>query len=61
MNERLREQVLSAQEQHVFSPRLLNMARAGFSRANFYFSGYVPAAVAGDYAECERASRRMRL
>ena len=43
-NESLREQVLSFQEQHVFSPRLINVARAGFSRSTFYFYGYVPAA-----------------
>jgi hypothetical protein len=29
-----REQVLSIQEQHVFSPRLLNTARVGYSRAS---------------------------
>jgi hypothetical protein len=45
VNESLREQVSSLQEQHVFSPRLLNTARAGFSRANFYFLGSVPAAI----------------
>ena len=44
VNENLREQVLSLQEQHVFSPRLVNVARAGFSRSTFYFYGYVPAA-----------------
>ena len=43
VNENLREQVASVQEQHVFSPRLLNTARAGFSRASFYFLGSVPA------------------
>ena len=42
IDESLREQVLSIQEQHVFSPRLLNTARAGFSRANFYFLGSTP-------------------
>ena len=40
--ETLREQVASVQEQHVFSPRLLNTARAGFSRASFYFLGSIP-------------------
>ncbi|MGD0799215.1 MAG: carboxypeptidase-like regulatory domain-containing protein [Acidobacteriaceae bacterium] len=45
VNESLREQVWSVQEQHVFSPRLLNTARAGFSRANFYFLGSVPLAI----------------
>ena len=39
IHEDLREQVLSVQEQHVFSPRLLNTFRAGFSRASFYFLG----------------------
>ncbi len=42
IDETLREQVLSAQEQHVFSARLLNTARVGFSRANFYFLGSSP-------------------
>jgi hypothetical protein len=42
VQEDLREQVLSLQEQHVFSPRLLNTARLGFSRASFYFLGSVP-------------------
>lgn len=45
VNESLREQVVSVQEQHVFSPRLLNTGRLGFSRANFYFLGSVPSAV----------------
>ncbi len=45
INEDLREQVLSAQEQHVFSARLLNTARVGFSRASFLFLGSVPASV----------------
>lgn len=43
VSERLREQVLSAQEQHIFS-RVVNIARVGYSRSNFYFYGYVPAA-----------------
>ena len=43
IDEYLREQVLSAQEQHVFSPSLLNTARVGFSRASFLFLGSVPA------------------
>jgi hypothetical protein len=42
VDEALREQVLSVQEQHVFSPRLLNTGRAGFSRASFLFLGSVP-------------------
>ncbi len=43
VSERLREQVLSAQEQHIFS-RVVNIARVGYSRSSFYFYGYVPAA-----------------
>jgi len=43
VDESLREQVLSVQEQHVFSARLLNTARVGFSRASFLFLGSVPA------------------
>ncbi len=39
IDESLREQVLSVQEQHVFSPHLLNTARVGYSRASFYFLG----------------------
>ena len=45
IDERLREQVLSVQEQHVFSPSLLNTARVGYSRARFLFNGSVPAAI----------------
>ncbi|HEX3572157.1 MAG TPA: carboxypeptidase-like regulatory domain-containing protein [Acidobacteriaceae bacterium] len=45
VNETLREQVASIQHQHVFNPRLLNTARVGFSRATFYFVGYIPASV----------------
>lgn len=41
INEDVRNQVLSLQEQHVFSPRLLNTARFGVSRAFFYFTGDV--------------------
>ena len=44
VSERLREQVLSAQEQHIVSAHLINIARIGFSRSNFFFYGYVPAA-----------------
>ncbi len=36
---RLREQVASAEENHVFSASLLNSARAGFSRAGYFFTG----------------------
>jgi hypothetical protein len=35
----LREQVLSLEETHVFSPTLLNTARVGFSRAGYFFTG----------------------
>jgi hypothetical protein len=42
INEGLRYQVASIQEQHVFSPALLNTARFGFSRASYYFNGYSP-------------------
>ena len=35
----LREQVVSLEETHVFSPRLLNTARFGFSRAGYFFTG----------------------
>ncbi len=45
IDERLLEQVLSVQEQHVFSPALLNTARVGLSRASFYFLGSIPASV----------------
>jgi hypothetical protein len=45
--ERLREQVLSVQEQHVFSANLLNTLRLGYSRAAFDFTGQVPVSVPG--------------
>jgi len=35
----LREQVLSFEETHVFSPSLVNTARIGFSRAGYFFTG----------------------
>jgi hypothetical protein len=37
--ESLREQVLSLEDTHVFSPRLLNTARMGYSRAGYFFTG----------------------
>jgi hypothetical protein len=37
--ESLREQVASVQEQHVFSPSVLNTARFGYSRAGYFFTG----------------------
>ena len=43
VSERLREQVLSAEEKHIFA-KVVNIARFGYSRANYYFYGYVPAA-----------------
>jgi hypothetical protein len=45
--EQLREQVLSAQEQHVFSPTFLNTLRVGYSRASFGFQSLVDGGVAG--------------
>ena len=50
IDEYLREQVLSAQEQHVFTPRLLNTSRFGFSRASFQFLGSLPTAVQANTA-----------
>ena len=47
VNESLREQVASIQEQHVFSPSLLNTARFGYSRASFFFTGSTPVSIAG--------------
>jgi hypothetical protein len=35
----LREQVLSLEETHVFSPALLNVFRFGFSRAGYFYAG----------------------
>jgi hypothetical protein len=40
--ETLREQVASVQEQHVFSPSVLNTARFGYSRAGYFFTGETP-------------------
>ena len=37
--EQLREQVLSIEETHIFSPSTLNVARFGFSRAGYFFTG----------------------
>ena len=47
VNESLREQVSSIQEQHVFSPSLLNTARFGYSRASYAFYGSVPVSLPG--------------
>ncbi|MGB7355704.1 MAG: carboxypeptidase-like regulatory domain-containing protein, partial [Acidobacteriaceae bacterium] len=45
--ESLREQVLSAQEQHVVSSNLLNVFRIGYSRGAYYFTGQVPVNLPG--------------
>jgi hypothetical protein len=45
--ESLREQVASVQETHVFSPAALNSARAGFSRASYYFTESTPLNIPG--------------
>lgn len=37
--ENLTEQVVSLEETHVFSPSLLNVARVGYSRAYYYYTG----------------------
>ena len=37
--ESLREQVLSLQETHIFSPSVLNITRFGFSRASYFYTG----------------------
>ncbi|MEI9973520.1 MAG: hypothetical protein WDO73_16620 [Ignavibacteriota bacterium] len=37
--ESLREQVLSLEETHIFSPTILNTARVGYSRAGYFFTG----------------------
>lgn len=47
IDESLREQVASIQEQHSFSPRFLNIARFGYSRATYFFTGSVPVDVPG--------------
>ncbi|SPE38877.1 TonB-dependent receptor [Candidatus Sulfopaludibacter sp. SbA6] len=45
--EGLREQVASVQEQHVFSPSVLNTARFGFSRGGYFFTGQTPVDLPG--------------
>ena len=40
--EGLREQVASIQEQHVFSPSILNTVRIGYSRGGYYFTSQTP-------------------
>lgn len=43
----LREQVLSVQEQHIFSPRVLNTFRFGYSRGGYFFTGDTPVDLPG--------------
>ena len=45
--ENLREQVVSLQEQHLFSASVVNTARVGFSRASYFFTGQTPIDVPG--------------
>ncbi|HVH89451.1 MAG TPA: carboxypeptidase-like regulatory domain-containing protein [Terriglobales bacterium] len=45
--ENLREQVVSLQEQRIFSQSVLNAARIGFSRAGYFFNGDTPVSVPG--------------
>ena len=45
--ESLREQVVSVQEQHLFSATVVNTARLGFSRASYFFTGQTPVDVPG--------------
>lgn len=47
IDETLREQVASIEEQHIFSSHLLNTARFGYSRAAFYFLGSATVDVPG--------------
>jgi len=47
----LREQVLSVDETHSFSPSLINVARVGYSRAGYFFTGEpTPGTPAADVA-----------
>ena len=47
VDETLREQVVSVQEQHVFSPNFLNTVRVGFSRGGYFFTGSTPVNLPG--------------
>jgi hypothetical protein len=51
--ETLREQVLSLEETHIFSPSLINVARVGYSRAAYFYTGEptpgTPAASVGSF------------
>ena len=42
VDESLREQVASVEETHVFSPRVVNTVRFGFSRGAFFFGSQAP-------------------
>src|SRR5215469_14868175 len=45
--EGLREQVASVQEQHVFSPSILNTTRFGYSRGSYFFTSQTPVNLPG--------------
>ncbi|HEX3437916.1 MAG TPA: carboxypeptidase-like regulatory domain-containing protein [Pseudacidobacterium sp.] len=47
VNTDLREQVLSVQEQHIVSSKILNTFRFGFSRGAFFFTGETPVGLPG--------------
>src|SRR5579862_1831409 len=47
VSEGLREQVISLQEQHVFTPSFLNTVRVGFSRGGYFFTGLTPVSIPG--------------
>jgi hypothetical protein len=47
VSELARNQVASAQEQHVFSASLLNTVRVGFSRGTLFFTGTTPENIPG--------------
>lgn len=47
IDEAIRSQVASVEETHVFSPRLINTARVGFSRGYMFFNGVVSESVPG--------------
>jgi hypothetical protein len=49
--EGLREQVASMQEQHVFSPSILNTVRIGYSRGGYYFTSQTPLNLPGWVAD----------
>ncbi|MGH9435015.1 MAG: carboxypeptidase regulatory-like domain-containing protein [Terriglobia bacterium] len=49
--ESLREQVLSIEETHIFSPQWLNSGHFGFSRASYFYTGLPTANVPGFVAD----------